>query len=180
MLIKSSTFEPPFTLDESGNDPVLILATKPGEALFGAQRWEFLPGREWFWVSHQAAGVGCHQPEFICTILRWRPTALDAFRQLAAEYEGSNLGIYETPKLTDLVGYSQRLSAIDGALQCETTFRELEEAVYPIDFSQEALAVLSEDVIADFNALVRWASVTDKLVGSIGRWRLCVLAENSD
>ena len=178
MLTKISTYDAPFSFDETGQpDPILVLATP---ATSESVKWNFKPGREWYWIDHQAAGVGCRHPEFVVTILDIRPEALEKLRDLDAEYCGSDLGVFGVP-LSAYIKYQEYLAAIDPALTCETSYGDLIEAVYPIDYTAGAVAALTtEELPADLNTLVKWDNPLDEFLGCVNRWRLLLLGQNSD
>ena len=186
-MIKQSTWDAPINLTmEGGQDrpPLLILGTLARQAAYQGdivpQDWTFAPGREWLWLDHQAGGTGCTHPEFVCTILRWRPDMEAKFLEIAERYDGSDLGVFNVT-LTSINRYEAELRQVHPALTCDESYADLQEAVYPIDCTPAAIAALTDEALPpNLDELVQWKKELHQFLGHIGRWRLWVLSENSD
>jgi hypothetical protein len=128
-------------------------------------------GFDWLAVRHQCGGLLCDQRHLVGIRLKLRAVATDWLRSLAEGYFEAAAGHFYASNLgaSDIVAYSAALAA--NGVHCERSFRLFEEAVYPIDATQEHLDLLAED-----------APVHSRIADprGYGGLTIVVLAENSD
>lgn len=129
------------------------------------------PDLDWIAISHQAGGLACHHPCFIGVELDLRPPVRAALQELASDYYEEAGGHFYSDAVTvsDLVAYTSRLAEL--GLHCNTSYRLFEEAVYPIDASDDHLSL-----IADGPPTVEAFAGP----GGFGHPAIVILAENSD
>lgn len=129
------------------------------------------PVREWYAIEHQSGGLVCHQPRFVGTPLVLRQEMRERLEALAARYFEANGGRFYRGGLivSDVIAYVAALA--DLGLHCERSYHLLEEAVYPIDATQDHLDLLAHDA----------PSLNQLSEGSgYGGLAIVILAENSD
>lgn len=161
--------------------PVLVLGIKIDFKLQPRQP-AFKPGREWLNIMHQVSGHACHQVPIVGTVLK--PKNVEVLRgmsALEAEYLDSELGWGPSDlTLTALNKYRSRLIELL-AVDCDYSYGDLREGIYPIDRSQKYLERLTDekfpqqmdDLLADRGG---WKQAR----GVYGRWGLWVLGKNCD
>jgi hypothetical protein len=96
---------------------------------------------------------------------------VEPLRDLAREYYGSAGGHFypENVLASDIVSYVEKLAS--WGLVCDRSYRLLQEGVYPIDATSEALALIADNP-PDLDI------VQDRL--GYGGLAILILAENSD
>jgi len=151
-------------LDDDSGEPVAMLA-------YTTSIPKLAPVLDWCAVQHQAGGHLCDQPHFVGVRLSIREPMIVLLRDLCRRYFGAAGGhFYRANVLAgDIVSYVETLSA--WGVSCDRSYRLLQEGVYPIDATSEALAILA-DSPPDLDV------VQDKL--DYGGLAIVILAENSD
>ncbi|WP_217925076.1 hypothetical protein [Miltoncostaea oceani] len=164
--------------------PLLVLSPELDEA--SEVFWQPGSSRSWMRLIHQCAGVGCAQVEVVGTILTPRPETLSAMERISRELHSSNIGAFGPPLLDELVAYDRLLESSFAGLwpaRCRRAYPLLLEGLYPIDIDGEENAGLlealaSDQLPADLDRLLEWnGEATDPF---FGKWRLLILADNSD
>jgi hypothetical protein len=151
------------------------LANESGETVamlaFTTSLSRLLPGLDWLAVEHQSGGHATRQPHFVGLRLAIRAGMVEPLRDLAREYYGSAGGHFypENVLASDIVSYVEKLAS--WGLVCDRSYRLLQEGVYPIDATSEALALIADNP-PDLDI------VQDRL--GYGGLAILILAENSD
>lgn len=131
------------------------------------------PGREWLALQHQCGGINCEQLRMVATRLTPRPSIYAALRDIAREGYGISHFNRSDVLASRIANYVEALKRI--GVDCECTYRELTESVYPIDAIDENLARVAEDApnLSDLAADYRPVRFDPNTV-------IFFLAENSD
>jgi hypothetical protein len=113
------------------------------------------------------------------TLLEPRPEIAEAFAELDRRWQGSCVGMFDS-SLERILEYRRNLRELAGpAVDCEWSFRDFEEGIYPLDISGDALdAVTAEVLPADLDDLIVWQDDLARMIGGSGRWRLYLLGSN--
>ena len=138
------------------------------------------PERTWLKLDHQTAEVGCHHVYLYVTELEPKPHVLPILKELAEHYHGA-LG-WEPPSLDEANAYRAVLQA-KLEVDCNRSYVELEEALYPIDPSKEHLARLSSDLPDEPGDLSDWDNAPSAPLFRLRvglHLRFYLIAENSD
>lgn len=157
-------------------EPRLILAIKPRTT---PSNFELDDSREWHHILHQTSGHACGTLDVICTFLEPRPNVLAVMNEIDRTWYDTDLGAWSTP-LDDVVKYRQILNEKLG-VDCNRSYADLEEAVYPIDCSIENLRKLCIDQLPDdLESLLKFDRELDRMMGMIDRWKIYIIGENCD
>lgn len=157
-------------------EPRLILAIKPRTT---PSNFELDDSREWHHILHQTSGHACGTLDVVCTFLEPRPNVLAVMNEIDRTWYDTDLGAWSTP-LDDVVKYRQILNEKLG-VDCNRSYTELEEAVYPIDCSAENLRKLCVDQLPDdLESLLKFDRELDRMMGMIDRWKIYIIGENCD
>ena len=134
------------------------------------------PGREWLALVHQTSGYSCEQRRMIATRLEPRPSILPKLESIARDNFFAESGHFDPYDLlaSRIVSYVSALRAID--LDCECTWRNLTEGLYPIDATPENLRRVAENP-PDLDSVACW---DHPRVRYSDEPAIFVLAENSD
>lgn len=162
---------------ESNELPCLVLAIKqnpqyPHEYNFRNNDFEF--------IAHQCGGLGCSQMYFQAKKLQINPIYHSQLRIIENHFSNSNVGVFGVT-LTEIFEYQNFLTKIPHA-DCDLTFSDFKEAIYPIDLTQEVINELTTEKI-DINKLddlIIFDNDIDKMCGFINRFKLYYLTQNSD
>ncbi len=129
------------------------------------------PSLEWLAVDHQAGGLCCDHPHFVGVRLAIRPAMVEPLHGLTRHYyEAAGGHFYSANVLaSDIVSYVEKLANL--GVTCDRSYRLLQEGVYPIDATPEALALIADNPPA-------LDVVQDRL--GYGDLAILILAENSD
>ncbi len=130
-------------------------------------------------IQHQTAGVCCHQRVFWATRLAPKDGALTGMQKIEARWFGTNLG--RGPWLSAVAEYEASIRNLFGDdVTCNRSYDLLEEGIYPIDLTRNALARLTVDALSDFpndaHAIASHLWIFDQG----GTLRLPILGANSD
>ena len=139
-----------------------------------------VPGRKWYAVRHQCAGVACQQQEFYGTPVAPSGKVAMALTQMSQQFYGSEIGALGT-NLDDILEYRAMLQAVD--LDCKYTYPKMVEGFYPIDLPEHLDNYLEEQLPAELDDLIDWDAEgggLGRMVGFIGRWSLVWVSPNSD
>lgn len=155
--------------------PVLVLAID--QRSDSPKHYNFKPSRQWLKVRHQTAGIACHQRCMDATILN--PREPGKIKTLNDVYLDSCINMWGLV-LDVVLEYRQRINQLFG-VDCNGTFMDLEEGIYPVDVTQENLKILCKDRLPkDLDSLISWESALAKAFGCVGRWKIYILGENCD
>lgn len=94
----------------------------------------------------------------------------------------SDAGCFGVP-LDEVLKYREQLKALFGlGVDCNQSYQDFEEGIYPIDCSPEALKALCEDDLPEeLDDLIEFGdNKFARFCGFVGRWSLFVLGENCD
>jgi len=150
--------------------PILVLGT--------VSEYKMSKRFQWQWLRHQCGGRACRQLEVFATILEPKPGVYERMVELADHWYNSQQGAFGV-SLDSIIEYRQQLRNWFG-VDCNWSYRDFAEAVYPIDCTLENLGKLTNQKFPkELDRLVKDRDDFD-LFGSGNRWRLYVLGENSD
>ena len=173
-LVKIEDFKPSDQLLEF---PALVLGI---EARFDewARDFKFSSARRWLKISHQAAGMACNQYRLYCTVLCPNSARIEAnMRNLSEKWFASNLGCFGV-SLNEIIQYRNDIRSFFNA-DCNVSYRSLQEGLYPIDV-KFAGQLTNDKLPEDLDDLIQWDSGWSRSIGSIGRFGLYILGNNSD
>lgn len=159
--------------------PQLVLAVPQRRARFGQpDAVRFAGGRHWLAVDHQCAGLACEHVTMIATVLPIRPEAAEGLFRLERRWYDSQVGAFGLA-LDTVEAYRDDLARL--GLDCNSTFADLREALYPIDPTPEHLAlVTTAGLPEDLDDLLEFQSPWARIAGMLSRWRCYLLGVNSD
>ena len=156
--------------------PVLVLATE--------HKYDFTDLREWAPIGHQTGGHFCNQHYIIGTILKPRAKVKEAMREINDTWLWSDISSEMAAPLDDVLRYREQLKNI--GVDCQFSYRDFEEGLYPIDFSYRNLRKLAVDKIPkDLDLekkLLKWPDDATDLekYSSIFMWKIYILGSNCD
>ena len=103
------------------------------------------PSHVWEGFHHQHGGYSCNHSHLIATRLKLRPEIYASLRSIAREGYGADGGRFDCSDLraSRLAWYYDALKNLE--LTCETRWRPLSEAFYPLDPTQSNLSRLTAD-----------------------------------
>jgi len=156
--------------------PVLVLGVM-GEDL----RHDPAPGVAMRRVYHQTAGVGCHHVDMRAIVLRPKPLVLAGMQLIERHWRETNVGAFGT-SLDEILYYRMQLKdLIHPSADCNMSYLYLEEGAYPLDVDLGVLREICEDELPDnLDDYLAFPDALSRAIGSIGRWKCFILAENSD
>lgn len=130
--------------------------------------------RSWLHIHHQTRGLCCGQRYLTGTLLEPTDRAQRAMQEISKAWFNTSLGCYGLgPTLDEILTYRQQLADLLGE-DCNRSYGDLEEALYPIDIGPGTMRNLcSDDLPDDLNALVDYDFRRPF-------WRLFIVCENSD
>lgn len=170
--MNNPTIEFEFLGFEDDMEPVLVFGVEQNERNPRKFKWKD-PSR-WKNIVHQTGGYSCHHHFMTGIILTPTDIGKKLINELSEHYLDSNIMCYAS--MDELQNYRTRLGSY--GLDCNLSYPCFEEAIYPIDFSHDALSKICIDVFPDN---------LDDLLESVGpfdflsnRWRIWVLGENCD
>ncbi|MEI2299550.1 hypothetical protein [Ensifer sp. MJa1] len=103
------------------------------------------PTLEWRGLIHQCSGSYCQQMRMIATRLRPRPAVAEHLNAIVREHYGRDAGFvhHDNLRASQIVSYVEMLARL--GLNCEISWKNLTEGVYPIDATQLHLDLLTEE-----------------------------------
>lgn len=127
-------------------------------------------------VQHQTAGMLCSQKKL--WIMELKPTQAVAklMESVAAAYIDSCMG-FAGVALSEIIKYNGMLEIY--GLGCNRSHGDLAEAIYPIDVEHLQRAT-STRLPKNLDDMLEFRCGIGRVLGSIGRWKLYILSENSD
>jgi hypothetical protein len=130
--------------------------------------------RSWLHIHHQTRGLCCGQRYLTGTLLEPTDRAQRAMQEISKAWFNTSLGCYGLgPTLDEILTYRQQLADLLGE-DCNRSYGDLEEALYPIDIGPGTMRNLcTDDLPDDLNALVDYDFRRPF-------WRLFIVCENSD
>lgn len=100
-------------------------------------------------------------------------------REISDSWHESNSGAFGVV-LDEIIRYRAQLRQLLGA-DCNFSYRDFAEAIYPIDCSVGNIRKIALDEVPDrLDDFISWKNESDWIAGSFGRWNLYILGENSD
>lgn len=163
--------------DKPNEGPYILESELPCVVLFTLRPYKFV-NLSFKCVSHQTAGVMCWHKQLYGVALEPKPVVADLASALEKQWFDSNVYM---PSLGQAVAYSRTLAKY--GLSCDNSYRNMQEAFYPIDLTSEALEILSDSYntldVGNLDDLIDWSGHSSSL-GSFGRWNLAILGPNSD
>jgi hypothetical protein len=113
------------------------------------------PHRSWIGLEHQCGGYSNRVERLIATRLTPRSSVLPHLERIAREGCYAEAGHFSQSNLlaSRIVWYSAALAEI--GVDCESSWRHLNESLYPVDATQSNLDRLCEDSV-DLNEVVEW------------------------
>lgn len=155
--------------------PVLVLAIKHQEDFF--REYNFVEGREFINIFHQTAGHANNDNYMTGIILKLKLETYEVINQINNSWRGSNCGMFGT-SLEDVLIYRNQLKKLLGA-DCNESYKDFEEGIYPIDCSAENVRKLALDKIPDdLDDLIKFETGFEGVVGCVNRWNIYILGQN--
>jgi hypothetical protein len=159
--------------------PRLVLGIQAFEDNGQFREYRFKPVRRFLPIAHQTAGHACYQHYLYGTILTPREHVAAAMQAINGHWLETDCGCFAV-SLDEVLEYRSQLQSLLQA-DCNLSYRDFEEGIYPIDYTPQTLSSLQTDEFpADLDELIDWESDLDRAVGCIGRWQLFILGENCD
>ncbi len=159
--------------------PRLVLAITAYEYGGEFRDYRFKPVRMFLPIAHQTAGHGCHQHYLYGTVLTPREEVAAAMQVINDHWLDTDCGCLGV-SLDEVLAYRQQLQTLLHA-DCNRTYRDFEEGIYPIDYTPQTLSSLQTDVFPpDLDELIEWKDRLNRTAGLIGRWQVFILGENCD
>ena len=158
----------------SGSDPSKLAVTP----VLAFTRWVPIlhPGYEWHALWHQSGAHTCNCVAMIATPLRPRPDVLPALNAIARRFYYADNGHFDRQSMNVslIINYVAELEKL--GLDCEASWRLLEESIYPIDATQDNLdrICLAPPRLAP---ITRWGEDVPRFITDPA---ILLLTENSD
>lgn len=151
----------------------------PALVLYTNRWYPFKDMSRWRAIRHQCAGLACDQFELVGMILSPNDRTRVAIRSIQDRWLDSNCGAFHS-SLDDMGEYRDHLVETLG-VDCNYSFDDFREAVYPIDINMESIQrLVTDDLPNDLDDLIEWENDFTKVFGLLNRWNLCILGQNSD
>ncbi len=155
---------------EESQLPALVLAVP--------QKYDFKKGRAWQGIVHQTAGHGCHQHYMYGTLIKPRSKLMSKIQQITQHWLDSDCGMGGGVALDEILEYRKQLQE-ELEVDCNHSYLDLEEGIYPIDCTIKNLRKLSaEKFPKELDSLIKWNK--DGPYFHPVDWRLYILGENCD
>jgi hypothetical protein len=164
--------------------PQLVLGIEVRESDFNAKnddwscrRYDLKKGWKWLKIAHQTAGLACHQRYMLGILLQPKSVeVLQNMHNLSDRWLDSNAGVFGL-SMKEANEYSSDLKMLF-EVDCNASWRDMEEAIYPIDCTTENLAKLTSTKLPeDLDELVNWKDGWERAVGCVNRWSLRILGK---
>jgi len=132
-------------------------------------------------VYHQCGGISCNHMTMLALPLTPRPRMLAAMQLIEKHWFDSCMGVFRTTLDEIMIYRSQLKTLVHPDADCNDTYSDLQEAVYPIDVDMRVIRELCEDDLPDnLDDLIQFDSDLQRALGMVGRWKCYILTENSD
>jgi hypothetical protein len=176
LILEEFTYLPPQSL------PRLVLGIHYTRADFrsdigGPRDYRFHRPRVWERLGHETGGIGQNQHYWLATTLTPTLVAAEGIRQLVRIYQGTSAGAFSAPPLHLLFRYRQDVKAFLGA-DVDFSHPLFEEGQLPVDV-ECAQRLTSDKLPPNLDDLIEWDSGMDRAAGSLNRWSLAILHQNS-
>lgn len=156
--------------------PQLVLAiTYYSKEAFTDSKLEFNDNYAWVNIVHQSAGHRCNQTYMTGLILPIKYEYLNSIKSINSKWLDSDAGAFESSILDDILSYRNDLITLLKE-DCNHSFRDFEEAFYPIDIGKDTLVNLTSLSI-DIDNLLLGGEFTLHL---FAHWNLYILGDNCD
>jgi hypothetical protein len=154
--------------------PVLVVGVRHLERVKSSKR-PLVP------IYHQTSGLACNHIKLHAIVLKPKPLVLAAMQLIERHWFESNMGCFGT-SLEEVLFYRMQLKdLVHPRADCNVTYIDLVEGAYPIDLDMSVIRDLCDDDLPDnLDDLLEFESPFSRSMGSVGRWRCFILAENSD
>lgn len=151
--------------------PLLVLSTN--------HNYNFNNKKEWIKIAHQTAGIACHNHYFYGTIIEPKKYVKKVMKDISDYWYESNAGLFGS-SLDEILIYRNQLNEkLD--VDCNNSYKSFEEGLYPIDCTIENIQKLSRyNFTSDLDSLIKFDKKVDRFFGSINRFNLYIIGENSD
>lgn len=166
----------PETTDR-GDTMLLFLACPASSWDAGGVKYKLRPKEpeRWIYIANQTGGIACHHV-FMCGMqLTPRPGIADLMLKIHAKMEN----VMCRASFNEVALYRKMLHGISPSIDCQGCYADMEEAFYPVDFTDKAANVLCVEKIGEPNDLFRWKDNWARILGG-RKWHFVFLAENSD
>jgi hypothetical protein len=142
-------------------------------------RFTFKEGREWHRIHHQTGGLACNHVKMWCTFLTVKEDLLPLLDEINDKWLDSNIGVFGV-RLDEVLTYRAFINKNLGA-DCDKSYADFEDAIYPLDCSVQLIRALCEDVLPDdLDELLHFENDFSRTLGFANRWKLYILGENCD
>lgn len=153
------------------NLPLLVLTTEP--------KYNFNNKKEWLKIAHQTAGLACHNHYFNGTIIEPKKNVEKAMEKISDYWYDSNAGLFGI-SLDEILIYRKQLINLLG-VDCNNSYKNFEEGLYPIDCSIENIQKLSRyKFTKDLDSLIKFDNKKERIFGMLNCFSLYIIGENSD
>lgn len=167
--------------------PQLVLGIKALGEVNPVAKYNFYDKYKFLKIVHQTAGIGCHQHYLQGMVLDVHTKLREGMEQIDNKWLESNTGVFGDTTLVEILEYRADLKRLlwDEA-DCNHSFRDFEEGLYPIDLNPTILKKLSKQRLPnDLDKLIDWERMEgnihiNKVAGILNRWHLWILGNNSD
>jgi hypothetical protein len=147
--------------------PMLVLSLK--------KAYRFKKGLNWEYLVHQTAGHACNSHYIKAIQLNPKPKAKRIIQEINDEWLESDCGL-GVSSLNEILKYREKINK-ELKVDCNTSYMDFEEGIYPIDCTSKNLKKLCRDKLPDrLDDLLYYPP----LAGIIGRWKLYILGQNCD
>lgn len=166
-----------FEYSDSLTFPKLVVGIKHDPD--SIQSYDFKDEREWLNIRHQTGGNAHNDNYLTVTVLKPKNVEiLEKMMEINNCWKDSSCGFFGV-NLDDLIIYRNQLKELLD-VDCNHSYRDFEEGIYPINLTAENIRKLSSDEMPDnLDDLIKYERDFERIVGCFGRWNLYILGENS-
>lgn len=158
-------------------EPLLVLGIKMDPN--NIEHYKFKPGKNFINIAHQTGGLSCHQHYMVGIVLKPKWHILVNMQSLVNKWLDTNVGVFGA-QLNDVVEYREDLKRFF-QMDCNESYTDFQEAIYPIDCTHDNLRQLTDDTLPDhLDDLIQFEDAFQSFVGSVNRWNLYILGPNCD
>jgi len=142
-------------------------------------KYNFTDERGWLDIVHDTAGNAINKHYMTGTILKPKTETGEGIKQINNSWLDTNCGVWGVT-LEEILEYKKQLNELL-EVDCNISYIDFEEGIYPIDCSVENIRKLAFDEVPDkLDELIKWKSDLEKFAGVVDRWNLYILGQNSD